>query len=271
MFEVILENKIAHIRLKDPKRRNALGKKFWMEFPGTVRELGNSGEYRAIVISGAGKDFCSGIDLDIFSDPGLLSTVSARARDRLRTVVLGLQECLDVLTRVRIPVIAAVQGACVGAGLDLVSACDIRYATGSAYFVIHEINLGIMADLGTLQRLPGKMPEGVVRELAFTGEKLSAGRAYELGFVNAVLDTDEQVVDKAMQTAALIASKAPLPVSHSKDCLNFRAEHSLADSLEFVASRQAFMLDPAEIYLALGSESADYDDLHPVWPGFEKD
>ncbi|MCA9804240.1 MAG: enoyl-CoA hydratase/isomerase family protein [Cyanobacteria bacterium HKST-UBA02] len=271
MFEITLENKIAHLRLNRPERRNALSKEFWIEFPDTVRELGESGEYRVIVISGAGKDFCSGIDLEIFADRELLGTGTARQRDRLRTVVIRLQQCLDVLSRVRVPVIAAVQGACMGAGLDLVSACDIRFATASAYFVIQEINLGIMADLGTLQRLPGKMPEGIVRELAFTGEKLSAGRACELGFVNAVLDDDERVVEKALETAALIAGKAPLAVSHSKDCLNYRADHSLADSLEFAASRQAFMLDPAEILASMKNKNPDFEDLHSGWKGFGED
>lgn len=270
MYELITKNKIAHLRFNRPDKRNSLLPEFWSEFPGTIREIGRRGDVRAIVISAIGKDFCSGMDLSVFAEAKSFGTGSASERDSLHVLVKQLQEAISVLETVRLPVIAAIQGGCVGAGLDLVSALDIRYATESAFFSIFEINLGIMADLGTLQRLPRKMPEGIVRELAYTGERLSASRAYELGFVNRVFSSHEELVDEALATAEAIASKAPLAISHSKACLNYSIDHTVDESLEFAAARQAFIFDSEKLVATVngGGAKVEHQDLLPEWTAF---
>ncbi|MDP2117006.1 MAG: enoyl-CoA hydratase-related protein, partial [Brevundimonas sp.] len=153
--------------------------------------------------------------------------------------------------RVRFPVIAAVQGACVGAGLDLVAACDLRLATASAYFRIEEINIGMMADVGSLQRLPRILPEGVVRELAYLGTSLTADRAERLGFVNAVLPDPDGLLAAALEMAHAIAAKAPLAISGSKAAVAYARDHTVAEGLEWAAVMQGSIWNTADILAAI--------------------
>lgn len=266
-FDLKINDKIARLTFNRPEKRNSLLPGFWSDFPQAVKELSDSGEVRCIVIDAEGPLFSAGMDLSVFAAQDKFLTNSSINREHLRNLILNLQDTLTVLESSRCPVIAAVQGGCLGAGLDLVSACDIRYATGDAYFCIQEVNIGIMADLGTLQRLPRKLPDGIVRELAFTGERLSAPRAKELGFVSDTLPTHEALIERVMTVAEQIACKSPLVVSASKECLNYAAEHTVSDSLLYAANVQSYVFDAAEVAAQLHRKSengAEHSDLKAV-------
>jgi enoyl-CoA hydratase len=176
-FEITRDGAVAHLRLSRPESSNALDLSFWRHFGPALRALDATGEVRALVISGEGRNFCAGMDISVFSGGAILQTDTPAERQAFHQAARELQETLTTIERVRFPVIAAVQGACVGAGLDMVSACDLRLAAEGAYFRIEEINIGMMADVGSLQRLPHILPEAVVRELAYLGTSLTADRA----------------------------------------------------------------------------------------------
>ena len=183
-FSVAEADGVAHIQFARPQAANSMTMAFWREFPEAVRRLDSSGKTRALVISGQGKHFCGGMDLSVFQSAELQAVNAAVDREGFVQTILELQRALSVVEEARFPVIAAVQGACIGAGLDLVAACDLRYAQEDAYFRIEEINIGMMADVGSLQRLPHKLPDAILRQMAFTGAALTAPRAKECGFVN---------------------------------------------------------------------------------------
>lgn len=255
-FSFQIKDGVAHLRFCRADKANSMNRDFWKEFPEAINRCNANPEARVLVISGEGKNFCSGMDLSVFSDSKLIGNAQARNREGLRGLVLELQSCFSVLQQLRIPVIAAIQGACIGAGLDLIAACDIRYSTRDAYFCIHEINLAMMADLGSLQRLPGLLPEGIVRELAFTGDKLKAQDAERYGLLNAVFEDESAMLEYALQKAQKIASRSPVAIAASKQCLNYNRAHSVADSLEYCANVQAGVLDLADLAEAAKAQAA---------------
>lgn len=265
-FDVSVNNKIARITFNRPEKRNSMLPEFWTDFPRAIKELSDGGEVRCIVIDAQGPMFSAGMDLSVFAAQDKFKTDTSTNREHLRNLILSLQDSLTVLEKSRCPVIAAVQGGCLGAGLDLISACDIRFATEDAYFCIQEVNIGIMADLGTLQRLPRKLPDGIVRELAFTGDRLPAARAKEVGFINDVLPTPEALLERAMTVAAKIASKAPLVVSGSKECINHANDHSISESLMFCANMQSFVFDAEEVanQIRQAGKGAEHSNLKAV-------
>ncbi len=175
-FKVTLADHIAHVQLSRPEALNSMNTDFWLELPQCVRAIEASGEARVIVISSTGKHFSAGMDLGVFTNPKTVPMTGdpGRMAENLRRTVLQLQACLSSLEEVRLPVLTAIQGGCIGGALDMVCAADCRYATADAYFTIKETELGMTADVGTLQRLPKLIPQGVVRELAYTGRKFSA-------------------------------------------------------------------------------------------------
>jgi len=207
-FTLTTENSVAALKLGNAELKNAFGREFFGEFPAAIAALERRANVRALIIYSDGPHFSSGIDLNFFTDPSLVDIGSPGARERLKRLVLAMQESCSLLNKVSFPVIAACQGAALGAALDLVSACDLRYATPDAYFVIQEINIGLMADLGSLQRLPGSLPDAVVRELAFTGEKLTAERAERLGFINKVFADHSQMLEAVFAVAKNIAARS---------------------------------------------------------------
>jgi len=206
-IEVSVEAKVAHIRLSRPERMNALSAAFWRELPAAVRELDAGGGVRAGLISSTGKHFTAGIDLALFENEPALDTSTIAGRRQFLVKLVELQDAFHALAGARFPVIAAVQGGCIGGGVDFVSACCLRYATRDAWFVIQEINLGMMADVGTLNRMPRQLPEAVMRELAYTGDRLPAERAERLGFVNGLFDTHAALVAGALEVARRIADQ----------------------------------------------------------------
>ena len=186
-FELEETEGVAHLILSRPDELNSMIPSFWTELPEIVDELSDSGRARVLVISSTGKHFSAGMDLSVFTggsniadsgdaEPGHPSNEVGRRRAVLRRNVLHLQRAFSCLEEARMPVLAAVQGGAVGGAVDMVTAADCRYATEDAWFCIQEINIGMTADVGTLQRLPKLIPDGVVREFAYTGARMSAAR-----------------------------------------------------------------------------------------------
>lgn len=238
-FIVSSEHHVAHLRLDRPQASNAMNLAFWREFPEAVRRMDRSGTVRALVISGAGKNFCTGMDVSVFTGGQTTSTETPSGREAFVRFAREVQDVISILEIVRFPVIAAIQGACVGGGLELAAACDLRFAAENAYFRIEEINIGMMADIGSLQRLPRMMPDAVVKEMAFMGSTLSAARALAVGFVNDVKATAEDALAAAMAAAQVIASKAPLAIAGSKESIRYARDNSVAAGLDRAALLQA--------------------------------
>lgn len=269
-FNIEVKDHVAHVQFSRPEAMNSMNKAFWLELPRCVQDIEANTSARAIVISSTGKHFSAGMDLAVFSDPKSvpMSGDPGRMAENLRRVVLQLQDTLTSLEKVRLPVLAAVHGGCIGGALDLVCAADSRYCTKDAYFTIKETELGMTADVGTLQRLPKLMPEGVVRELAYTGRKFGAEEAQRLGFVNNVYDTQEDMLEAVLAIATQIAANSPLAVTGCKEMLNFSRDHSVEDSLKYMATWQAGMFRPTDMmktFQAKAQKQAPaYDDLFPI-------
>ena len=260
---------VARITLDRPDAANAMNPAFWQEMVDLFAAIADDPSIRAVVIDGAGKHFTAGMDLSVFG--GLLEADAAvppsRRREQLRRTILELQESFNVIERCRAPGLAAIHGACIGGGIDLISACDIRYCTEDAFFSIHETNIAIVADVGTLQRLPRLMPDGLVRELAYTGRRMSGAEAKAAGLVNRVFQTKDAMLEGVLQIAHTIAEKSPLAVHGTKEILNFGRDHGVTDGLQHVATWNAAMLDDADLRQALEAQQrrqpADFADLSP--------
>ncbi len=250
-FTVTFDAGIAHLRLTRPEAANAMSVAFWNAFPRALADLERPGTTRALVISGEGKHFCSGMDVSVFTSGALLGTETATSREGFAAAARALQDALTAVEAVRFPVIAAIQGACVGGGLELAAVCDLRYASEDAYFRIEEINIGMMADLGSLQRLPKLLPEAVVKELAFLGSTLGAARAASLGFVNAVAPTPAAALAAAFDAAARVRDRAPLAIAGTKRMLRYTRDHSVGDALAYVADLQAAIWSTPDVVGAI--------------------
>ncbi len=273
-FEVTESDSIAHIVLNRPDELNSMIPEFWSELPQLVDEISNRGAARAIVISSTGRHFTAGMDLSVFTGGALDDDGDVevgRARSVFRYNVLHLQETFNALERARMPVLVATQGGVVGAGVDMITACDMRYATEDSWFCIHEINIGMTADVGTLQRLPKIIPEGIAREMAFTGDRMPAARAKEVGLVNEVYADQETMVNAVMDIAARIASKSPLAIHGTKETINYTRDHTVADSLHYIATWQTGMFQPADMMESFGAKAegrdAVFDDLPEIHTG----
>jgi enoyl-CoA hydratase len=235
-FDFELQDGIAHIRLNRPEKRNAMVAAFWQELRELfVEEIGRRrGEVRVAVLSSTGPHFTAGIDLSMFGNFMETSGDAARDRERFHRTLVELQGSFTALEKSRVPVLAAVQGGCIGGGVDMVAACDMRWCTRDAFFVIKEIDIGMVADVGTLQRLPHLIPAGLMRELAYTGRNLGADEALGAGLVNAVFDTHEQMLAHVMGIARTIAAKSPLAVYGSKVMMNYTRDHTVDEALDYM-------------------------------------
>jgi len=260
---------VAHLQLNRPERMNTMAPAFFPAFRDAVQALNDEGRARVLVISSTGKHFSAGMALDTFGGDGaMLDTASARARLSFQDGLRKLMACFDVLDSARLPVVCAVQGGCIGGALDLASACDLRYCTADAFFCIQEINIGMAADLGVLQRLPKLLPQGVVRELAYAGERLAAERALQWGLVSAVLPDAAALLDHAMGVARAIAAKSPLAIAGSKLALNHARDHGTAAALQQMTLLQSAIFDTGEMAVAIEAWKAkrepQFEPLTPV-------
>lgn len=260
---------VAHLVLNRPERMNQMVPEFFPALRDSLRELHDSGSARVLVVSSTGKHFCAGMALETFAGQGsMLDTSSPRARLSFQDSLRRLMDCFTALDEARFPVLCAIQGGCIGGAFDLAAACDIRYASADAFFSVQEINIGMAADLGVLQRLQGIMPSGLARELAYTGERLTAERALTVGLVNAVLPDADSLLAHVMQVAKKIAGKSPLAVAGSKLALNHARDHGVAASLQQMSLLQSAIFDQTEMGLAIvawkDKQPADFEPLAPI-------
>jgi enoyl-CoA hydratase len=263
-----VQDRIAHIRLNRADRLNTFTPEAWVELPAIVRGLDRAGNIRAIIVSSTGRHFTAGMDLAVFANAGGITGTGADPHlkaEKFRADLRPLQDAFTCLDQARMPVIVCVQGGCIGAGVDMISACDIRLATKDAFFCIQEINIGMTADVGTFPRFCRLLPEGWVRQIAYTGERLPAHRARELGLVNETFDTQEAMLDHAMALAREIASKSPLAVTGSKAMINYARDHTIADGLDYIGVWNAAMLSGAHMREAFVAKAekreANFPDL----------
>jgi enoyl-CoA hydratase len=259
-FTVDIRDQVAHVTLSRPEALNSMTRAFWKELPEIVGRIDDAAAARAIVLSSTGRHFTAGMDLSVFtSGPDTSGKEVGRVRASLMQTVLRLQQTFSCLDQARIPVLAAVQGGCIGGGVDMVSACDMRFATKDAFFCIQEINLGMTADVGTFPRLAHLMPQGIVRELAYTGRRFQADEARACGFVNALFDTHEQLLDAVTGVAIDITKRSPLAVWGSKEMLNYGRDHSIDDALRHIAVWQTGMFQPTDMQEAFAAKAEKRD------------
>lgn len=243
-LRVDLSERIATVTLNRPEKANAMEEAMWHELRAAMRWADETPEVRCVVLRGAGKHFTSGIDLAMLAalSERIRDADAARGREKLRRIILDLQDCLSAVERCRKPVLAAIHGACVGGGIDLIVACDMRYCAADARFAVKEIDVGMTADVGTLQRLPRLIGEGMTRELAYTGRFFDAAEAAANGLVNRVFPSAEALAAGVREIAAAIAAKSPLAIRGCKETITYARDHSVADGLNYVATWNAAML-----------------------------
>ena len=252
-LRVTLDNHVATVRLNRADKANAMNAAMWQEIRQAFDWVDTTAAVRVAVLQAEGKLFCSGIDLAMMMQmpAQIADDCEGRQREKLRRVILDLQDSLTSLERCRKPVLAAIHGACIGGGVDLVVCADMRYASSDASFAIKEIDIGMVADVGTLQRLPKLVGQGITRELAYTGRKLGAAEAQSIGLVNRVFDSREALYAGVHEIAAQIAAKSPLSIRGSKEMLNYARDHSVADGLNHVATWNAAMLQSDDLMAAM--------------------
>ena len=267
---VAVDGHVARITLDRPDKLNAMNAGFWNELPAAVRALDAGGDIRAIVIDANGKHFTAGLDLGMFGTPPDPADVTARVQKaaRFRHNTALMQQTFSALEDCRVPVIAALHGGCIGGGVDLISACDLRYASRDTYLTVYEINVGLTADVGTFPRLCKLLPEGIVRELAYTGRRMGAEEGERRGLFNEVLDSKEATLERALEMAKEIAGKSPLAVHGCKRMITYARDHNTADSLDYVVTWNAGMLHSEEVMAAVTAgktgEPGDYTPLPPL-------
>jgi enoyl-CoA hydratase/carnithine racemase len=263
-LDLRLDGKVAIVSLNRPEKANSMNETMWQELQACFEWADDEPGVRAVVLAGNGKHFCAGIDLGMFGALQGTSDDPARKAEYFRRKVLGLQGNLTAIEKCRKPVLAAIHGACIGGGVDMACCADIRYASSNAKFSIREIDLGMTADVGTLQRMPRIIPDAVVRELAYTGRDMRADEALAHGYVNRVFDDPETLLTEVVAIAQSIASKSPLAIRGTKEMLLYVRDHSVEDGLNYIATWNAGMFSQADITAGLiaqrdGTE-AQYED-----------
>ena len=263
-FNLEIADSVAHISFIRPEKRNSMIREFWEELPALVNDIDAGSKARVIVLSSTGPHFTSGIDVSLFGQLAASDAPDKKTRDLQANAafydqVLRLQRTFSALEEARIPVLAAVQGGCIGGGLDLVTACDMRYATKDAFFSLFETNLAMTADVGTFPRLAKLIPEGFVKEMAYTGGNISAHNAYRFGLVNEIYDTHEEMVEAVLAIAKDIAKKAPLAVHGCKKLINYSRDHTTADTLDYIAIWNAANFKVDEIMEAMAARAEKRD------------
>lgn len=269
-FNVTIANNIAHIEMSRPQKRNAMSRAFWAELPEIIRDIDSNAKARVIVLSAQGPVFSAGIDVSMFGSDisGSGDKNNPQYGADFYNTVKRLQDSFTAIEACRIPVIAAIQGGCYGGGVDLITACDMRYGTEDSFITIYEIIVGMTADVGTFPRILNHMPEGVVRELAYTGRKMGATECKERGLFNQVYTDKAEMMDAVMIVAADIAAKPPLAVYGCKRAITYGRDHSTADALDNIAIWNMSMLIPSEMMEAMQANAqkrpGDFKDLPKI-------
>jgi len=250
---VTLNEHIATVTLNRPAKANAMNLPMWHEIRKAFTWIDETAEARVAIIQGEGKHFTSGIDLQMMMGllPQCKSDCEGRTRENLRRIILDFQDTVTSIERCRKPSLAAIHGVCLGGGVDLICCTDLRYASADASFSIKEIDIGMTADVGTLQRLPKLIPPAVVRELSYTGRTFPAAEALAMGLCNRVFDSPEALRQGVGEIAATIAAKSPLSIRGIKEMLNYTRDHSVADGLSYIATWNAAMLLSADLSAAM--------------------
>lgn len=248
-----LDQSVARITLNRPEKANAINLRMWADLRDAMRWLGRTEAARVGILDARGRHFCAGLDLSTFAELKQLtaSACEGRAREQLREHILDIQDTVTAIERCSKPVIAAVHGACVGGGIDIIAACDLRYASVNAWFCVKEIDVGLVADVGTLQRLPRLVGEGLAREMAFTGRRIDGLEAQSLRLVNQCFDSDEALANGVLTMAHRLAAKSPLALRGTKHMLNHARDHSIADGLDHVATWNAAMMYSQDLQEAI--------------------
>ncbi|XP_052204698.1 delta(3,5)-Delta(2,4)-dienoyl-CoA isomerase, peroxisomal [Diospyros lotus] len=262
ILQKIPNSPVFDLLLNRPSRANALSLDFFTEFPKALCSLDQNPNVAVIVLSGNGHHFCSGIDIKALDSLAEQSADRARTAERLRRHVKAMQEAITAIESCRKPVIAAIHGACVGGGVDIVTACDIRCCTEDAFFSVKEVDLAITADLGTLQRLPRIIGHGNAMELALTGRTFSGSEAKGLGLVSKVFPSKGAMDDGVRAVAQEIAAKSPLAVTGTKAVLLRSRDLPVDQGLDYVATWNSGMLLSDDLKEAI---SAHYQKRKPAF------
>ncbi|MFT5722825.1 MAG: enoyl-CoA hydratase [Motiliproteus sp.] len=260
-LKLSLSAHIATVTLNNPRQANAMTATMWGDLQNCFEWIDAEPQARVVILAGEGKHFCAGIDLSmleqIFSaeqpDP-------QRSRENLRLKIKQLQGNLTAIERCRKPVLAAIQGVCIGGAVDMICCCDMRYASADASFCIKEIDLALTADVGTLQRLPHLVGRGIANELALTGRTIDATEACQQGLINKVFETPEQLLSEVKELAAMIAAKSPLAIRGTKEMLLYSRDHSVEDGLNYVATWNSALIHQAEMLKAATADASGFDD-----------
>ena len=263
-LELTIEEQVATVALNRPDKANSINAAMWEELQSCFEWLDEEPTVRAVVLAGNGKHFCAGLDLAMFGSLHGSSSEPARRAESLRRTLLRLQGNLSAIEKCRKPVLAAIHNTCIGGGVDMTCCADMRYATEDAFFSIREIDIGMTADVGTLQRLPRLIPDGVVRELAYTGREMRAAEALAVGYVNRVFEDRETMMREVTAIARNIAAKSPLAVRGSKEMLLYSRDHSVAEGLNYIATWNSGMLSQADLEAGMRAQmekkQAQYED-----------
>ena len=273
-FKIDIQDKIAHIILNRPEKMNSLPISFWSDLPKIINEIDHDALARVIVISSTGKHFSAGMDLSVFSDAENARNEEnpkidpGRKKGSFYKGLLKLQETFNCIDNSRVPVLMAIQGGCIGGAVDFASACDMRYCTEDAFFCIQEINIGMAADVGTLQRLPKIIPDSKMREMAYTGRRMYADEAKETGLVSDTYESQEEMLAAANELARVIASKSPVAIYGLKAVMNYSRDHSVNEGLEYNALWSGAMLSQKDMTEAITANiekrDASFNDLVEV-------
>ena len=257
---------VTHVKINRPEKANAFNQMCWDEMQAIFEDLSDDESTRVIILSGEGKHFTAGIDLELLMSIQGFQAVACegRKREKLRALIKKLQAPIQAIDHCAKPVVAAIHNACVGGGVDIISACDMRYCTKETYFSIKEIDMGMVADLGTLQRLPKLVSPGFVAEMAYTGRKVYGPEAAMRGIVNNCYESKDEMMEKVLGTAKLIASKSPLSIRGTKEILRHTRDHTVEEGLNYMAIWNASMLlsnDLMEAFQAsIQKKEANFED-----------
>ena len=263
-FDIRIKDHICNMILNRPNELNTMTRDFWVELGDALEEINRDSDIRVVILSSTGKHFCAGMDLSAFSNgvddiPDDKKPDHARVGEVLYRTAKELQGYISRLEEIRVPVIAAVHGGVIGGALDLITACDMRFASNDAFFCIQEINIGMAADVGTLQRLPKIIPDSKMREMAYTGRRMLADEAKDSGLEGEIYETQDEMLDAVHKLAAEIASKSPVAIYGLKAVMNYSRDHNVSDSLDFNALWSGAMLSQADMTEAMTAQMEKRD------------